>query len=150
MRGAGRAIFIATLLLIAGVLNMIYGIAAVANASFWVDNNNFVLSGLHTWGWVTIVIAVLQLVAALSLYGGRLFGRIIGIFGARPGRDRRAAGRRRRVSVLVARRLRPVPVVPARAVRLRRARRGVGAQVRIVEVQKDSSTSRTIEARPLR
>ncbi len=82
MRGAGRAIFIATLLLIAGVLNMIYGIAAVANASFWVDNNNFVLSGLHTWGWVTIVIAVLQLVAALSLYGGRLFGRIIGIFAA--------------------------------------------------------------------
>jgi hypothetical protein len=34
MRGAGRVVFAAVLLLIAGTLNIIYGIAAISDANF--------------------------------------------------------------------------------------------------------------------
>lgn len=81
MRGAGRAVFVSMLLLIAGVLNVIYGIAAVSNAHFFA-NTQYAFSTLHTWGWITIVIGVIQLAAGVSLMGGGGFGRFIGIVGA--------------------------------------------------------------------
>ncbi len=81
MKGLGRALFVAILLLIAGVLNVIYGIAAVGNAHFFA-NTTYVFSSLHTWGWITIVIGVIQLGAGASLMAGGGFGLIIGIIAA--------------------------------------------------------------------
>lgn len=81
MRGVGRAIFVAMLLLLAGVLNVIYGIAAVSNAHFF-NNTQYAFATLHTWGWITIVIGVIQVIAGVSLMGGGGFGRVIGIFAA--------------------------------------------------------------------
>jgi hypothetical protein len=75
-------VFVAILLLIAGTLNIIYGIAAIADANFWVGENHFVLGNLHTWGWVTLLIGVLEIVGGLSLFVGGTFGRVIGIVGA--------------------------------------------------------------------
>jgi hypothetical protein len=82
MRGAGRAAFVAILLLIAGTLNVIYGIAAVGDARFFVDSTTYVISSLHTWGWITILLGILQLFAGFSLLGGGTFGRVIGIVAA--------------------------------------------------------------------
>src|ERR1700722_17219181 len=81
MRGLGRAIFAAVLLLIAGTLNIIYGIAAVGNAHFF-NNTQYVFANLHTWGWITIIIGIIQLSGGLSLMIGGIYGRIIGIFAA--------------------------------------------------------------------
>jgi hypothetical protein len=81
MRGVGRTVFVAVLLLLAGVLNVIYGIAAVSNAHFF-NNTQYVFSSLHTWGWITIVVGVIQLGAGGSLMGGGAFGRVIGIVAA--------------------------------------------------------------------
>lgn len=82
MRGLGRAVFVAILLLIAGTLNIIYGIGAIADANFWVGENHFVLGNLHTWGWVTLIIGVIQVFAGFSLFVGGAFGRVIGIVAA--------------------------------------------------------------------
>jgi hypothetical protein len=82
LRGVGRAFFVAILLLIVGTLNLFYGIAAVANSSFYVASERFVFSGLHTWGWITIALGAIQLTAALSLFAGNLYGRVIGIIAA--------------------------------------------------------------------
>jgi hypothetical protein len=82
MRGLGRAIFAAILLLIAGTLNLIYGIAAVSDANFYANNTHYVFSSLHTWGWITIVLGVIQLTAGFSLFGGGTYGRVIGITAA--------------------------------------------------------------------
>jgi hypothetical protein len=82
MRGLGRAVFVAILLLIAGTLNIIYGIGAIADANFWVGENHFVLGNLHTWGWVTLIIGVVQLFAGFSLFAGGTYGRVIGIIAA--------------------------------------------------------------------
>ncbi|HTA15967.1 MAG TPA: hypothetical protein VK781_14010 [Solirubrobacteraceae bacterium] len=82
MRGVGSALFAGILLMIAGVLNIIYGIAAVGNASFFVNDNRYVFSGLHTWGWITIILGIIQLTASLSLFGGGAYGRVVGIIAA--------------------------------------------------------------------
>jgi hypothetical protein len=84
MKGVGRAVFIAVLFLIIGVLNIIYGIAAIGNAHFF-DNTQFVFSSLHTWGWITVIIGVIQLTAGISLLGGGGYGRVIGIIAATVG-----------------------------------------------------------------
>ena len=81
MRGAGSAIFVAILLLIAGILNVVYGIAAISNANFY-DGTQYAFSSLHTWGWVTVLLGVIQLTAGFSLFGGGAYGRVIGIFAA--------------------------------------------------------------------
>jgi len=82
MRGAGSALFVGVLLMVAGVLNIIYGIAAVGDSSFWVGETRFVFSSLHTWGWITIILGVIQLTASFSLFAGNTYGRVVGIAAA--------------------------------------------------------------------
>jgi hypothetical protein len=82
MRGVGSALFVGVLLMVAGVLNVIYGIAAVSDSHFYIEGTRFVFSSLHTWGWVTIILGVIQLTAALSLFAGNAYGRVIGIVAA--------------------------------------------------------------------
>jgi hypothetical protein len=82
VRGLGRAIFAAVLLLIGGVLNIIYGIAAISNSVFFNHNTHYVFGSLKTWGWIALILGVIELLAAASLFGGGTFGRWFGIFAA--------------------------------------------------------------------
>jgi hypothetical protein len=81
MRGVRRAIFVAILLMIAGVVNIIYGFGAVGDAHFF-DGTQYVISSLHTWGWITVIIGIVQLTAGFSLMGGRPYGVFVGILAA--------------------------------------------------------------------
>jgi hypothetical protein len=81
MRGAGRVGFAAVLLLIAGAVNVIYGIGANAHASIFVNDTRFVLEDLNALGWVLIILGIIQLTGGFSLLAGRAFGRVIGIVG---------------------------------------------------------------------
>jgi uncharacterized membrane protein SirB2 len=81
MRGAGRAVFASTLLLIAGTLNIIYGIGALDKANIFVNSKRFILDDLNTMGWVLIIIGVIQLTGGFSLLAGKTYGRVIGILG---------------------------------------------------------------------
>ena len=56
MRGAGRVTFAAVFLLIVGVLNIIYGIGAISDANFYVEDTRYILSNLHTMGWVLVIV----------------------------------------------------------------------------------------------
>ncbi len=77
--GAGWVMFAGIMLLVVGVLNVIYGIAAVGNSKFFVHETQYILSGLNTWGWVTIVLGALEILAAFSIWSGGGFGRWFGI-----------------------------------------------------------------------
>ena len=81
MRGAGRVVFAATLLLIVGTLNIIYGIGALDDANIFVNDTRFVLDDLNTLGWVLIILGVIQLTGGFSLIAGGTYGRVIGIIG---------------------------------------------------------------------
>jgi hypothetical protein len=85
MRGAGRMVFAATLLLIVGTLNIIYGIGALADANIFVNDQRYILTNLNAMGWVLIILGIIQLSGGLSLLAGNTYGRVIGIIGASVG-----------------------------------------------------------------
>jgi hypothetical protein len=82
MRGAGRVTFAATLLLIAGTLNIIYGIGALGDARVFVGDQRFIFTNLNALGWVLILLRVIQLSGGFSLIAGSTYGRVIGLIGA--------------------------------------------------------------------
>jgi hypothetical protein len=82
MRGTGRATFAAILLLIAGTINIVYGIGALDSANIFVNEKRFILDDLNTMGWVLIILGAIQLTGGFSLLAGNAYGRIIGIIGA--------------------------------------------------------------------
>lgn len=83
VRGEGRAMFAAILLLIAGTLNVIYGIAAISDAHFFTEaGSHYVFSSLNTWGWIIVLLGVLELTGGFSLLSGNAYGRVIGIVAA--------------------------------------------------------------------
>jgi len=72
-------VFVATLLLLVGTINIIYGIGALDDARIFVNDTRFIFTNLNTMGWVMIILGVIQLTAGLSLIAGNAYGRIIGI-----------------------------------------------------------------------
>jgi hypothetical protein len=74
-RGTGLIFFASILLLVAGFFNMIYGIAAIAQSHVFVANAHYVFGNLRAWGWITLIIAVLQLVAAGGILAGNQWTR---------------------------------------------------------------------------
>jgi hypothetical protein len=81
MRGTGRAIFAAVLLLIVGTLNIVYGIGALDSANIFTDERRYILTNLNTLGWVLIILGVVQLTGGFSLWAGNAYGRVIGVIG---------------------------------------------------------------------
>jgi hypothetical protein len=79
---SGWVVFAGVMLLIVGVLNVIYGIGAIADSSFFVQDERYILGNLNTWGWVALILGLLQVWAAFSLWSGGLYGRVIAILSA--------------------------------------------------------------------
>jgi hypothetical protein len=52
------------LLLVIGVFNVIYGIVAIANSHLFTTHAHYVIGDLRAWGWGTLILAILQLIAA--------------------------------------------------------------------------------------
>jgi hypothetical protein len=74
-------VFAAILLLMVGTINIIYGIGALDDANYFVNDTRFILDDLNTLGWVLIVLGVIQLTGGFSLMAGNAYGRVIGIVG---------------------------------------------------------------------
>jgi hypothetical protein len=81
-RGGGWLAFAGIMIVIAGVLNVIWGIAAIDSATFFIEDERYILSDLSTWGWIILIIGVIQVLAAFSIWTGGQFGRWIGIITA--------------------------------------------------------------------
>jgi hypothetical protein len=73
--GYGLILFASVLLVITGIFNLIYGIAAIANSHVLVANAHYVFGNLRTWGWITLIIGVLQLLAAAGVVAGNQLAR---------------------------------------------------------------------------
>ena len=77
--GGGWITFAALMLGLAGTFNVIDGIVALSKSSFFTTNATYVFSNLHTWGWIVLILGILQLVAAFTLWGGSELARWFGI-----------------------------------------------------------------------
>jgi hypothetical protein len=81
-KGAGWLLFAGIMVTIAGTLNIIWGIAAIDKAHFFIEDERFIISDLSTWGWIILFVGIIQVIAAFSIWAGGEFGRWIGMLGA--------------------------------------------------------------------
>jgi hypothetical protein len=77
--GYGLILFASVLLVIVGCFNLIYDIAAVANSHVFTANAHYVFGSLNSWGWITLIIGVLQLLAAGGVLAGNQLARWFGV-----------------------------------------------------------------------
>jgi hypothetical protein len=68
--GYGLVIFASVLLLVLACFNLIDGIAAIANSHVFTANAHYVFGSLRSWGWITMILGVLQLAAAAGVLAG--------------------------------------------------------------------------------
>jgi len=80
--GRGYVLFAGTMLALLGCINMIYGIAAIADSTFYAANIKWVFGDLHTWGWVLTIAGALQIAASFGVFMETEWGRWLGIFAA--------------------------------------------------------------------
>jgi hypothetical protein len=63
-----------------GFMNTVWGIAAIDGSSFFTDEGRYVIfDDLNAWGWFLLIVGVMQLVAAFSIWNRHAYGRIIGV-----------------------------------------------------------------------
>jgi hypothetical protein len=77
--GYGLVTFAGVMLLIVGVLNTLYGVAAIDNANVFVSDARYVFGDLNTWGWFLLALGVLQLFAAFAIWRGTSWARWFGV-----------------------------------------------------------------------
>jgi hypothetical protein len=81
-RGYGWIVFAGTMILMAGTLDAIYGIAAISKSKFYVANTHYVFSDLNTWGWITLVIGVIMMCAGVGIFARSAWARWTGVAAA--------------------------------------------------------------------
>ena len=77
--GQGLVTFAGVMLMIAGVLNTLYGIAAIDRANVFTQHARYVFGDLRTFGWFVLVLGILQLFAAFAIWRGAAWGRWFGV-----------------------------------------------------------------------
>jgi hypothetical protein len=78
-QGAGWLTFAGAVMLILGSLNVVYGIAAIDNSKFFIDDAKYVFADLNTWGWFLVVVGAVQFLAAFGIFAGHQLARWVGI-----------------------------------------------------------------------
>jgi uncharacterized membrane protein (DUF2068 family) len=81
-QGYGWLVFAASMLGIAGTFSVIDGIVALSKSKFYAANAVYVFSDLRTWGWITLIVGVVALVAAFGVLSRSQFARWFGIVAA--------------------------------------------------------------------
>lgn len=81
-RGYGWLVFAASMLGIAGTFSVIDGIVALARSKFYTANAVYVFSDLRTWGWITLIVGAVAIVAALGVLARSQLARWFGMVAA--------------------------------------------------------------------
>ncbi|HEY7151733.1 MAG TPA: hypothetical protein VH391_08620 [Solirubrobacterales bacterium] len=77
----GWVIFAGVMMLLIGFLNFFYGLAAVVNDDVVVvGGHGAIIADLTTWGWITIILAVVLVLTGAGLLSGAGWARWVGVF----------------------------------------------------------------------
>ena len=79
LRGIGWVTFAGVMLALASMVNVIDGIVALAKSKFFIGSAVYVFSDLRTWGWIVLVLGILEGIAAAYLFTGSQWARWFGI-----------------------------------------------------------------------
>ncbi len=77
----GWVVFAGVILVISGIFSIIQGLVAVIgpNAYYVVTEESLFVLDVAGWGWWNLIIGVLLVVAALALFAGQTWARVVAI-----------------------------------------------------------------------
>jgi hypothetical protein len=77
----GWIYFAGILMLVRSFFQAFLGIVALSKDDFFlVSQDKLAVFNFTAWGWVHLVLAAIMLTAAFSVFGGGVWGRVVGIF----------------------------------------------------------------------
>jgi hypothetical protein len=80
--GLGWVTFASVMLGFAGIWNSIAGILAISSSRVYTGHSVLVFGSLNTWGWIVLLLGIIQLIASAALFAGSEFARWFGIAAA--------------------------------------------------------------------
>ena len=80
--GTGWIAYAAIMLGLAGGWNFFDGILAISRSHVFAPHATYPFGDLRTWGWIIMILGVLQIIAAFSLFNGGQIARWFGIASA--------------------------------------------------------------------
>ncbi|GKQ41487.1 hypothetical protein [Streptomyces sp. A012304] len=76
----GLTIFAAVMLMIAGILDILRGIAAIAEDDVFLTTRDYVFEfDLTGWGWIHLFLGVAALIISFGLFQASLWARVAGV-----------------------------------------------------------------------
>ena len=79
IEGHGLLIFASVLLMVVGLFNVFDGIAAVARSHVFIAGAHYAVGDLRAWGWVALILGVLQVLAGIGVLTGNQYARWFGV-----------------------------------------------------------------------
>jgi hypothetical protein len=77
---SGLTVVAATLLVIAGIWHILAGIAALVHDNVYIATPEYIYTfDLTAWGWVHLLLGVVQVVAGFAVLKGQMWARVVGI-----------------------------------------------------------------------
>lgn len=77
---SGWVMFAITMFILAGILNAVYGLMMLFNSDWIVFTGDGAwLVDISTWGWITLIVAAIQFLAAWGISGGKTWGQVTGV-----------------------------------------------------------------------
>jgi hypothetical protein len=70
--------FAGAYMMMAGVLNLIWGITALTKDDYFVEGG-LVWSTLNTWGWIAVLIAIVQIATGALVYARRFGATLVAV-----------------------------------------------------------------------
>jgi hypothetical protein len=84
LTGVGVLLFAASWLLVIGLLNLFYAISVIAGSEIFITTAGWLVGDARPWGWLMLIVALVQLVAAGGIFAGRrwaLWIAVVSVFG---------------------------------------------------------------------
>ena len=66
--GQGWLTFAGIMVIIVGVLNIIWGIAAIDKSTFFIGDTKLIFHDVKTWGWIFLILGVTEVFAGFGIF----------------------------------------------------------------------------------
>ena len=76
----GVTVFAATMLMVTGAFQVMQGLVAIFDDTFYVVGQEWIFSfDVTTWGWIHTIVGVLVVFAGIFVLGGAVWARTVGV-----------------------------------------------------------------------
>lgn len=80
--GMGALAFAGSAVLLLGLLNLFYAISVIAGSEIFITHAAWLVGDARPWGWLMLIVALIQLSAPISIWLGGRWGQWVGILSA--------------------------------------------------------------------